>query len=186
MTTPTLPANLTVLHSSDGMVDLFCLAATVVGGSVIYFSPQCFSDGSLLTWSGQAYRLVPLGIDSLEKNAMHSGLPQPTLTIEADPAVLAQVTALGDIVNATLTHWKTKVSYLDGQANPDVTKFIGPEVWYIFQKTLHTNQVIQWTLACPIDMPGFQFPVRQILKYAGINTPDGIYFPGVSPYRVGG
>ena len=187
MTTPSIQSQLAVLHSNDGMVDLFNLDASAVGGSNFYFSPQCYSDSSLLSWGGQAYSLVPIGIDNLEKNATSADLPQPTLTISNVGApVLAQVIALGDLVGAKLTHWKTKVSYLDGQANPDTTKFIGPEVWYVFQKTSHTNQSISWTLACPIDMPGFQFPVRQILKYSGINPPDGIYFPGVSAYRLAG
>jgi lambda family phage minor tail protein L len=188
MTTPAIKTELAVLHSSDGLVDLFCLDASALGGSVEYFSPQCYSDGTLLSWGGQAYQLVPIGIDSLEKKATNSQLPQPSLTISNVGApVLAQVVALGDLTNAKLTHWKTKVSYLDGQANPDTTKFIGPEVWYIYQKTAHNNQMIQWTLSCPIDMPGYMFPVRQVLKYQGINPgPGDTYFPGVSAYRIAG
>ena len=182
---PTIESKLTVLHSSDGLVDLYTLDTSNLGGSVYHFSPQCYSDGSFLTWGGQAFTLLPIGIDSLEQKAMSTDLPQPQLTLSnVGGPLLSAVVALGDLVGATLTHWKTYVSYLDGQANPDTTEFWGPEVFTIFQKTNHTNQSITWTLASPLDRPGFMFPIRQYLKYANVNPGDGIYFPGISAIRI--
>jgi lambda family phage minor tail protein L len=187
MSGPNTAAELTVLHSSDGMVDLFILDASALGGSVEFFSPQCYSNSTLLAWGGQAYSLVPIGIDSLEKVGTASNLPQPTLIISnAGTPILAMVIALGDLVGAKLTHYKVRVSNLDGQQHADVTKFVGPEVWYVFQKTTQTNQSIAWTLASPMDMPGMQFPARQILKYANINPGLSVYFPGVSTMRMSG
>jgi lambda family phage minor tail protein L len=186
MTTPTIASKLEVLHSADGLVDLYTLDASMLGGSVYHFSPQCFKDGSFLSWGGQAYTLLPIGIDSLERKAMSTELPQPQLTVSnVGGPLLSAVVALGDLVGAKLTHVKTYVSYLDGQANPSTSEFWGPEVWTIFQKTNHTNQSITFTLSSPLDRPGFQFPIRQYLKYQGINPgPVPVFFPGISSIRT--
>jgi lambda family phage minor tail protein L len=185
MTTPTIQSNVYVLHSTDGVVDLYCLDASAFGGPTYYFSPQCYSNGTALSWGGQTYSTIPIGIDSLEQKTSSSSLPQPTLVItNVGGPILAQVIAYGDLTGAKLTHWKTKVSYLDGQANPSTSQYIGPQVWTVFQKLLQTNQQIQWALASPLDLPGMMLPVRQFLKDSGINPPDGIYFPGIQPYRM--
>lgn len=185
MTTPTIQSKLQVLHSPDGLVDLYQVDASNLGGSVYHFSPQCYSDGSFLTWGGQAYSLLPIGIDSLERKAMSTDLPQPSLTVSnVGGPLLSAVVALGDLVGAKMIHYKTYVSYLDGQANPDTSQFWGPEIWTFFQKTSHTNQSITWTMASPLDRPGFMFPVRQYLKYQNINPgPIGVFFPGISSIR---
>jgi lambda family phage minor tail protein L len=184
MPTPTIQSKLAVLHSTDGVVDLFKIDLAVLGGPTFFFSPQCYEDGSNLSWGGQTFNLLPVGMDNLEHKTSNSALPQPTLVISGVNGPLLQyVVALGDITGAAVTHWKTLVSYLDGGANPDTTQFIGPEVWRIFQNTVLSNNQLQFTLSSPLDLPGMMFPVRQILKDPGIN-PGGIYFPGVSPYRI--
>jgi len=183
--TPTIQSQLEVMHSADGMVDLFKLDCSAFGGLTYYFSPQCYTTGTNITWGGTTYNLMPIGIDNIEHKASTSTLPQPTLTISnVGGVLLSQIVSLGDFTGAVLTHWKTKASYLDGGVNPDTTRFIGPEVWYIFQKTSHTNAMIQWTLSTALDKPGAQFPIRQVLKDAGINPGIPVYFPGVTPYRI--
>jgi lambda family phage minor tail protein L len=185
MSTP-IKKNLSVLHSSDGLVDLFILDTSALGGSVYHFSPSSYSDGSLLTWGGQAYNLFPIGIDNYEVKSDGSQLPQVNITVSnvGGGPLLASVIALGDLVGATLTQYTTKVSYLDGQSEPDTSQFIGPNVWRIVQKAQQTNQTIIFVGAFLIDLPGMMFPIRQILIDPSINPPDGIYFPGVSPYRT--
>lgn len=187
MTTPTIQTNTSVLHSSDGFVDLYVLDASNLGGSVYHFSPQSYSDGTLLSWGGQSYQVMPIGIDSAELMAKPTTLPRPTLTISNVGApLISAIVALGDLVGAKLIHYRTKVSYLDGQANADTTRYQGPTIWYIFQKVVQTNQTIQFALASVLDRPGLMFPIRQVLKDPNINPPDGIYFPGVQPYRIQG
>jgi lambda family phage minor tail protein L len=185
MTTPTIKSQLQVLHSADGLVDLYILDCSSFGGSVYHFANTTYSDGSFLSWGGQTYVLLPIGIDNTEFKADGSELPQATVTVSGvGGELLAPIVALGDLVGATLSHYQTKVSYLDGQANPDTTQYIGPRVWRVVQKSQEQSGVsISWTLASPIDIPGQKFPIRQILIYPGINPPDGIYFPGVSPMR---
>jgi lambda family phage minor tail protein L len=186
MTTPTIEAKLYEIHTQDALVDLFCLDASALGGEVYYFSPHIFANGELISWGGQVYQRLPIGIDNNEVKASNADLPQPTLTISnVGGPLMSAIVALGDLTGAKLTHTMTYVSYLDGQSNPSTSEYIGPQTWYIYQLSqLMSSQSIQYTLACVIDRPGYMFPVRQVLRYPNINQPDGIYFPGVSPYRV--
>lgn len=184
MTTP-INTKLSVLHSSDGLVDLYVVDASALGGSVYHFSPQSYSDGSLLTWGGQAYNLCPIGIDGFEVKSDASSFPRPTLTINntGGGPLLSAVSALGDLVGATVTHYVTKVSYLDGQSDASTSEYKGPFIWRIISRAMD-NQTITFTLADPLDLQGMMFPIRQILIDQGVNQPDGIYFPGVAPYRT--
>jgi len=185
MSTP-IKQNLSTLHSSDGVVDLYILDCSSVGGSVYHFSPTCYPDGSLYSWGGQTYNLVPIGVDNMELKSDGSSLPQISITISnvGGGPLLAPIVALGDLVGSYLTKYTTKVSYLDGQSEPDTSQFVGPNTWRIIEKNSHTNQTITFIAAYPMDLPGMMFPIRQVLKDPGINPPDGINFPGVSPYRT--
>jgi len=185
MPTPSVASQLAIMYSSDGMVDLYELDCSSFGGSVYYFTPQCYQDGTAIYFGGQIYTRLPIGIESLETHATTQSLPQPILSISnVGGLILGAVNSLGDLVGAKLTHWKTKVSYLDGQANADSNKFVGPQIWYIYQKTVHNNTLLQFSLSSPLDRPGMMIPVRQVLKDAGINPGISVYFPGVSPYRM--
>jgi lambda family phage minor tail protein L len=169
MTAPSIQSQLMLMHSSDGMVDLYKLDTTATGGSIYYFSPQCYQNGSLVSFGGQDYNCFPVGLETIEAHATTSALPQPTLTVSnVGGTLMAAIAGQNDLIGSTLTHWKTKASYLDAGANPDSTKFIGPQIWYLFQKQAHTNQQVQFLLTCPIDRPGLQFPIRQVMKNAGI------------------
>jgi lambda family phage minor tail protein L len=180
-----LQEKLRVLHTDDGLVDLFTLNATSIGGSLYHFSPHCYSNGTLLSWGGISFTLIPIGIDGFQEKSTATDLPQPTLTVSnVGGVLLAPVVALGDLVGATMTYHKVYASNLDDGDNPDASKFVDVGSWTITQKMSQTNQSIQWQLSCPLDLPGMMFPVRQILIYPGVTPPDGIYFPGVSPYRM--
>lgn len=64
------------------------------------------------------------------------------------------------------------------QPYADSTKYIGPEVYVVEQKTGHNSEFIQWQLTSILDRFGMKLPRRQILKDKG--------FPGVSRTRVVG
>lgn len=185
MPIPSIQSQLAIQYSSDGIVDLYKLDCTAFGGSTHFFSPQCYIDGTPIYFNSQAYTRLPIGIENIETHSTTQPLPQPTLSVSnAGGMILSAVITLGDLIGAVVTHWKTKVSYLDGGVNADPTKFVGPQTWYIFQKSLHTNQLIQFTLASPLDRPGLLLPVRQVLKDAGVNPGIPVYFPGISSYRI--
>ncbi len=169
MTTPTIQSQLMLLHSSDGMVDLYKLDTSPSGGAIYWFSPQCYQDGTLVSFGGQSYDCFPIGIDTLETHATSAALPQPTLTVSnVGGTLMSAIAGQNDLIGSKLTHWKTKASYLDAGANPDSAAFIGPQIWYLFQKSAHNANFVQFKLVCPIDRPGLQFPVRQVMKSPGV------------------
>ena len=90
--------------------------------------------------------------------------------------LLNAVISLGDIVGASLMRQRTYAKYLDNGSSPDSTKFIGPEVYIVEQKTGHNNEFIQWQLTSIIDRFGMMLPRRQVLRDKG--------FPGASRNRV--
>ena len=184
-TTPTIASQMAIAYSSDGMIDLYKLDCSNIGGSIYYFSPQCYQDGTLISFNSQVYNRIPIGLETVEEHASTQALPQPVLSISnVQGPLMSALVSLGDLVGASLTYIRTKTSYLDGQANADPTKYIGPQVWYVFQKSTHTNVLLQWALSSPMDRPGMMLPVRQILKDAGVNPGIPVYFPGVTPYRI--
>jgi lambda family phage minor tail protein L len=185
MSTPTVASKNEVINSTDGLVDLIIVDLSGLGGSVYHLSPQIYADHSLISYGGQTYNFAPLKIDGFETKSLSTDLPRPTMTISnASSILLAPVTSLGDIVGATVTYTVTYASYLDAGANPDTSQYAARGVWRISAKTVETNQMIQFELASPLDMPNMMYPVRQYLIYPGINPPDGIYFPGIQPYRM--
>jgi lambda family phage minor tail protein L len=190
MTTP-IKQNFANIHSADGIVELYVLDCSAIGGAVYRFANQCYPSGALYYWGGNAYNVIPIGVDDKEVKSDGTELPQVSITIANAPSggpLLAPIQALGDLVGAYFYQYITKASYLDGGSEPDTTQYIGPNVWRILQKSQQTNQSITFLGGYVLDLPGQMFPVRQFLIDPGIN-PDQynsptIYFPGVSPYHT--
>lgn len=177
----TIHAELNVLNQVSGLVELHTLDCSSIGGAVYRFTPNVYSDGSSITWQGNIY--TPLALTSTGWTLTSAGTqPQPTITVtNANKTLLSAVIGLGDIVGATYSRMRTYQKFLDGQPAADVTQYIGPDVYYVYQKTSHTNQAISWQLSSVLDRPGLKLPARQALK-DGDGT-AGSAFPGLSVYR---
>lgn len=187
MTTTPINTNLSNIHSSDGIVELYCLNCSAIGGAVYYFANGCYPNGDQYSWGGQVYFPTSVGIDNKEVKSDGTELPQISFTVSnvGGGFLLAAVVSLGDLVGSTLTQWVTKASYLDAGSEPDTTQFVGPNIWKIVGKSSHTNQSITFIGACVLDLPGYMFPIRQFLVDPGIIPgPGNLFFPGVSPYHV--
>ena len=178
----TIHAELQNLNQSSPWVELYTLDASSLGGSVYYFSPQCYPDGSLVVWQGNTYVFIPIMTSGWEVigSTSQGGTSQPTPQLQisnTNKVLLTAVVALGNLVGAKLTRHRTFQKFLDGQPSADSTQYIGPDVYYINQKTAHNKNSITFQLVNPIDMPGKMLPGRQVLK-------DGPYkFPGVLVWR---
>jgi lambda family phage minor tail protein L len=190
MSTP-IKQNFTNIHSADGIVELYILDCSSLGGSVYHFANQCYPNGTLYSFGGQAYSLMPIGVDDREVKSDGTDLPQVSISVVNGPSggpLLSAIQSLGDLVGATLSQYITKASYLDAGTEPDSSQYIGPNVWRIVQKSNQTNQSISFVGAYVIDLPGQMLPARQFLVDPGINpdpynTPK-LYFPAVSPYHT--
>lgn len=174
-----MPAPYTDLQNRNqdsGFVELFTLDCTSLGGSIYRFTNHPSSAGGPVYFGGNAFNPVPIASDGWDFSSTGTP-PKPKLTISnANKTFLAAVLSLGDIVGASVTRVRTFAKYLDDGASPDSTKYIGPEVYIVEQKTGHNNEFIQWQLTSILDRFGMRLPRRQVLKDKG--------FPGVARTRV--
>lgn len=168
-------AELAELNQTSGLIDLYKLDCTSIGGSIYYFTNTPATGGSL-SFASISYSCIPIQTAGWDFTSTGT-TPKPTLTVSnTSKTLLSVVISLGDLVGATLTRWRVLAKHLDNGPNPDSSKFLGPEVYIIEQKTSHNNMLIQWQLTSILDRMGMMIPRRQVLKDKG--------FPGVSRTRV--
>lgn len=174
MTTPY--ADLQERHQSSALVELFTLDCTPLGGGVYNFTNTPAS--SPVLFGGVSFTPIPIKSEGWDFTSTGAP-PKPTLTVSnVARTLLTDVISLGDLVGAKVTRVRTFAKYLDAGATPDSSKYIGPEVYIVEQKTGHNNEFIQWQLTSILDRLGMKLPRRQVLKDKG--------FPGVSKTRVTG
>lgn len=178
----TVQTELQNINQTSPWVELYILDCSTIGGTTYYFTPNYYPTGSAVVWQGNTYTFIPIQSAGWEIAGATSqgGATQPTPTISisnVNKTLLTAVVALGNLVGAKLTRYRTYQKFLDGQPSADPTQYIGPDIFYVNQKTGHNKNVITFQLINPIDMPGKMLPGRQVLK-------DGAYrFPGVLVYR---
>jgi|ERR1035437_8456522 lambda family phage minor tail protein L len=178
----TIRSELQTLDQGVPLVDLYNLDLTSLGGTVYYFTSTCYPDGTQVVWQYHTYLFIPIqstGWEVMGSTTQGSASqPTPTITISnANKVLLTAVVAMGNLVGAKLTRYRTFQKFLDNQSAADQTQYLGPDIFYINQKTSHTKHAISFQLINPIDMPGKQLPGRQVLK-------DGAAaFPGVLVWR---
>jgi lambda family phage minor tail protein L len=180
----TIHSDLQQLSQPSPWVSLFKLDTSVLGGTIYYFTPNIYANGTYLSFANNTYAPLPMDFTGWEVMADTTGgqgaMPRPTLAVgNANKTLLAVVISLGDLVGATLTRVRTYEKYLDGQPNANTAAYMGPDVFKVAQKTSHTNQQIVWQLTNPMDIPTAMLPARQILKDPSTLSAG---FPGVQVY----
>lgn len=176
MTTP--HADLRELNQTSGLIELYTLDCTNIGGNVYHFTSNVSASGSSVSFGGVTYAALPVTTGGWDFSSTGSP-PKPSLTVSnVNKTFLYIVITLGDLVGAYVTRVRTFEKYLDGGATPDSSKKIGPDVYVIEQKTSHDNTAITWQMTSIIDRMGTMLPRRQVLKDKG--------FPGVSRTRFNG
>lgn len=165
------------LRQGSGLVELFDIDLTPFGGPLFRFTPNIRPTGASLSFGGETYLPMPI-VSSGFDGALTGNQPTPTISVSnVTRALMSSVIAYGDLVGAKVTRRQTFEKYLDSGSTPDGTKFIGPEVYVIQQKVLHTNELITFQLATQSDIMGLYLPRRQFLRDRG--------FPGLAQFRRG-
>lgn len=168
------------LQQNSAYVELYKLDASIIGGSVYYFTNQRSATGGVVTFAEQEYQAIPIlgqGFDVTSTGTM----PKPTITISnVEGMLLGAVVSLGDLVGATLTRMRTFAKFLDDGSSPNTAAYIGPEKWIIEQKIHHDKHYLQWQLTTSIDRLGFRFG-RQCLKDESVKH---LYCPGIARTRI--
>jgi lambda family phage minor tail protein L len=174
MTTPS--AELTNLNQPSGFVELYQLDCTALGGTVYNFTNNTSPSGGALYFGGIAYTAIPIQTTGWDFTSTGT-TPKPTLTVSnVNKTLLSVVISLGDLVGAKVTRYRTYEKFLDSGSSPDATKFVGPDVFTVEQKTGHNHTAITWQLTSVLDRLGMKLPRRQVLKDKG--------FPGVGRNRI--
>jgi lambda family phage minor tail protein L len=144
-----------------GLIELFELDATAMGGDVLRFH-QHLQSGAI-TWQGVQYSPWPIQASGFERTG-DASQPAPTVTVSnVDGSISALCILLGDMVGAVVRRHRTLAQYLDGQPGADPTAEMPVELWYVEQKTSETNLNVEFTLSSALDFSGRQLPTRQVL-----------------------
>jgi lambda family phage minor tail protein L len=174
MTTPS--TDLANLNQTSGFIELYTLDASALGGSVYYFTSNVNASGGALVFGGTTYAALPIATTGWDFTSAGT-TPKPVLSVSnVNKTLLSAVVSLGDLVGAKVTRIRTYEKYLDAGSSPDSSKFIGPDVYVIEQKTAHNKNTISWQMTSILDRMGMKLPRRQVLKDKG--------FPGVSRTRL--
>jgi len=164
------------LNQTSGFLELYSLDTTALGGTVYNFTNNISAGGTSIQFGATTYAALPIMTDGWDFTQAGQ-TPKPTLTVSnVQKTLLAAVVSLGDIVGAKITRIRTYEKYLVGGSSPDPTKYLGPDVYVVEQKTAHNKNIIQWQMTSIIDRMGMKIPRRQVLKDKG--------FPGVARTRI--
>ncbi|WP_029311610.1 phage minor tail protein L [Acidiphilium angustum] len=171
---------LTLLNGTPGTGQVFNWTPGVMGSSPVLFG-------------GVAYEPMPIAFGGMATSGQGKA-PTPTLDISAIGGVIIGLIANvsnnpnGDIVGAQVTRIRTFAQYLDGQPQADASAFIGPDLFYIDQKSHQDKNTVQFRLAIPTDQQARKFPRRQVLRdactrsYRFYNSATSAFVYGTCPY----
>ena len=163
-----MPAYADVQQLEPGqLVDLFLLDTTMLAGDVRRM--HGYTQVGPIIWQGQAFEPWPIQATGFELNS-DGRPPAPVVTVANIGGMLgALARALDDLVGARFTRLRTFGRYLDaanfpaGNPTADPAEQLRPEVWYIEQRSRETSELVEFTLASPLNLNGAMLPGRQIL-----------------------
>ncbi len=180
---PTLISQSQQLSIDGGLVELYVLDCTNIGGTVYRFTPYAAAQaGAPIYWQGQAYYTLPIQASGFEVKGDGSQ-SKPQLIVSSEHPRMRQVLLdLGDIVGATLTRQETWSNFLDGAEDADPNQCYAPVDYFVEQKISHDNVQFVWSLCTPIDRSeSIKLPRQQVTKTGDSRWGGG--FPAVGSYR---
>lgn len=170
------------LNQSSAWVELYKIDLTAFGGTIFHFCNQLNRTGGFVSFGNVPYMAMPIMIEGWGSNLTGTSA-KPTLSASNLGKVLqAAVITQGDMVGARIERLRTYAKFLDDGDTPNPEAFIGPDVMYIEQKTMHSRKMLQFQLCSVLDRMGMRLPRRQILKD---ESHLGCAFPGVGRTRTG-
>lgn len=162
------------------------------GGQVFYWTPGPLG-GADVVFNGVSYTPLPIQLNGLLTTGQGKP-PTPSLSISLIGGIVLGIANFAgtDLLGAKITRMRTFERYLDGQPLADPTAFLGPDIFYIDQKTHQDRQMVQFALSIVYDQLGRQFPGRQVFRDActrsyrfydsSLNNGTGGFVYGSCPY----
>lgn len=118
-------------------------------------------------WQGNEYSAWPHDIEGIETST-NGGSASPKLSVaNIDSSITALCLHYDDMLKAKVTIHDTLAQYLDADNFPEGNVSADPtqekmKVFYIDAKSSETNEVVEFTLASPMDLQGVLIPTRQL------------------------
>lgn len=169
-----------LLSIPAGLVELYVLDCTNIGGAIHRFTPIATTSTAPIYWQGQMFIPLPISTTGWEYNSDGSQKKPQLLVSNVTRALLQEVINLGDIVGARLIRIRTFSNFLDGAADADPTQSYPPDEFIVDQKLTQDASQIVWQMTSVIDRMGVKLPRRQVTKDG-----DKRYcaFPAVGAFR---
>ena len=147
----------------DGMVSLFRLDTTSIGGPVLHFVQSSF-EGEPVLYDGVEYLPTDVEFNGLETSGV-GALPRPRLRLSnANGVWRGIVNTYGDLLGCMVYRFRTHERFLDGQPEADPLAYRGPDVFLIERKASENSVFTEWELSASIDQEGKMLPGRQIIR----------------------
>lgn len=150
--------------SLPSIIQLFQIDLTSLGGPVFNMCPTTDGAYQNVRFGGVEYGAIDLVADGFEVNGKGQ-MPRPRLRISnVLQLASAAVIEFDDLIGGKVTRLRTYRQHLDDGADPDGDAVIDRQEYYIRRKVNHNKQMIEWELACKIDLQGVKLPRRQIVR----------------------
>lgn len=175
--------------SPSGIISLFTIDATTVGGPLMYFVQGSENSGPVI-FNGVEYQPVDVEFTGLETSGA-GALPEPKIRISnIDGLAQALVSTYGELLGCTLYRVRTYTRFLDGQPDADPEAFYGPDIFRFERKASENGVYIEWELSAAIDQQGKMLPGRTVIRntclwryrYYNGSTGDFDYSKAQCPY----
>lgn len=149
--------------SPDGLIELFELDATNIGGNVFHFVADTAND-TQVSFGGTVYTPIPIEAEGFEWNGQGAP-PTPTMRVSNVNQVLQALTRTVDGgVGARVTRTRTFRKFLDDGSSPDSTQIFNRDFYRIERMSKRTSTMVEFELAAAIDQEGRSLPGRVALR----------------------
>jgi lambda family phage minor tail protein L len=150
--------------ATSGLVELFQLDLTLLGGTILYFTPNTVAGASAVVFGTQTYQPLPVKSEGWE-TSIDGAPPRPTLTISnVTRFIQSFLTSYADCVGAKLTRTLTMEKYLASGSAPDSSQVLFSDVYIIEQKKSQNQKEVVFVLASVLDNPMRTIPNWKILR----------------------
>lgn len=149
--------------SPAGVISLFTIDTTSVGGPLMYFVMGSQS-GEPVSFGGVEYQPIDVQFEGLEVSGA-GALPTPKIRVSnVDGMAQSLVSTYGELLGCTLYRIRTYTRFLDGQPDADPEAFYGPDIFRFERKTSENGVYVEWELSASIDQEGKQLPGRTVIR----------------------
>ena len=156
-------------QNPGGVVDLFVLDATSLGGSTNRFHSGLNELKNNIVWQGNNYFPFPIEFKGLSKSSQGKQ-SRPTVTVANVSSLFGTLIAnYNDLVGASFTRKRTLIKYLDavnfaaGNPNADSQAHFPDETFVINRKVSENKVFVQFELATWWEVYQAILPARRII-----------------------